>query len=513
MTDHVSGMKSIVFALVLSFIVVGAQGQEKPNIIVFLVDDMGWQDTSVPFWTERTPLNEMYATPNMERLANAGMKFTQAYASSVCSPTRVSLMSGMNAARHRVTNWTLQRNQSVDAADTVLNYPKWNVNGLQPGSDIEFSVQATTLPMLLQGAGYHTIHVGKAHFGAMGTPGENPLNIGFDVNIAGHAAGGPGSYLGTENFGNNADGSYKAPWGVPGLSAFHGKDIFLTEALTQKAIGCMDDAIKLDKPFFLYMAHYAVHVPFYGDDRFIQPYLDRGLTKKEAQYASMVEGMDKSLGDIMDFLDRNKIAENTTIFFLSDNGGFAIDDRGRKDAIHQWNAPLKSGKGSAYEGGIRIPMIVKWPNNIHGNSHSTLPVLIEDVFPTVLDIAGITDRKTIQPIDGRSFKDVLLGNKRADRKMPLVWHFPNNWGPTGPGIGATSTIREGDWKLIYWHKDGKKELYNVVKDIGENNDLAQSETGRVDKLSKKLGRYLKAVKAQMPTFKENGNPSLYPDEI
>src|SRR5690606_14415989 len=122
-------------------------------------------------------------------------------------------------------------------------------------------------------------------------------------------------------------------------------------------------------------------------------------------------------------------------------------DRGRKGANHHWNAPLKSGKGSAYEGGIRIPMIVKWPDNIRGNSHSTLPVLIEDVFPTVLDVAGITNRKTIQPIDGLSFKDVLAGKNRADRKMPLVWHFPNNWGPTGPGIGATSTIREGDWKL------------------------------------------------------------------
>ncbi len=509
-------MKEVFFALILGFSLLQVQGQvspQPPNIIVFLVDDMGWQDTSVPFWVESIALNKMYSTPNMERLAEEGMKFTQAYASSVCSPTRVSLMTGMNASRHRVTNWTLRKNQTVDAKDDILDFPKWNVNGLQPVDDIEFSVQATTLPMLMQRAGYQTIHVGKAHFGAMGTPGEKPENLGFDVNIAGHAAGGPGSYLGTENFGNNKDDSYKAPWGIPGLEEFHGKDIFLTEALTQKAIGSMDDALKLDKPFFLYMAHYAVHIPFYGDDRFMQKYLDQGLTKTEAQYASMVEGMDKSLGDIMNFLDQNKIAENTIIIFLSDNGGFAIQDRGRNGTAHTWNAPLKSGKGSAYEGGTRVPMIVKWPDHVKENSNSTLPVLIEDMFPTILDIAEVKNRKTIQRVDGLSFKDVLVSKNRKNRKIPLVWHYPNKWGASGPGIDATSTIREGDWKLIYWHRDGKKELYNVVKDISEDNDMAQMESARVKSMSKKLGKYLRSVKAQMPTFKANGKPCPYPDEI
>ena len=161
----------------------------KPNIIVFLVDDMGWQDTSVPFWDKKTPFNNRYRTPNMERLASLGMKFTQAYATPVCSPTRISLMTGMNAARHRVTNWTLKKNSSPDAKDDSLQFPQWNVNGMSPVAGVENTIYATPLPKLLKEEGYHTIHVGKAHFGAIDTPGENPKNLGFDVNIAGHAAG------------------------------------------------------------------------------------------------------------------------------------------------------------------------------------------------------------------------------------------------------------------------------------------------------------------------------------
>lgn len=483
---------------------------KQPNIILFIVDDMGWQDTSVPFWQDTTALNRMFHTPHMEQMAAEGMKFTQAYASSVCSPTRVSLLTGMNPARHRVTNWTLRRNQTVDAKHPTLDFPQWNVNGLQIEAGIENSVQVTSLPMLLQQAGYRTIHVGKAHFGAMETPSADPRNIGFDVNIAGHAAGGPGSFLGTENFGNNADGSYKEPWGVPGLEEFHGKDIFLTEALTLKAVEHMEDALKRDNPFFLYMAHYAVHVPFYADNRFYQKYVDAGLTKVEAQYASMVEGMDKSLGDIVSFLDSKGISDNTVILFVSDNGAYAISDRGRKGAAHQWNAPLKSGKGSAYEGGIRVPMLAKWPGKIGQASVTNTPILIEDFYPTLLELANAKSALSLQKVDGQPFTDLLRGAKRKERKQPMIWHYPNNWGETGPGIGATSTIRDGDWKLIYWHQDGKKELYNIAKDIREDNDLANVETAREKKLSKKLADYLRSVNAQMPTIKATGELVAYP---
>ena len=170
----------------------------KPNFIFFLIDDMGWQDTFLPFWKEETPFNRKFYTSNMERLAKAGKQFTQAYAFSVCSPTRECLMTGMNAARHRVTDWTLRRNETHNIKDDVLEFPDWNRNGLQPeGADpIERSVSATTLAQILRENGYFTIHFGKAHWGVEGTPGANPLDLGFDVNIAGHCAGGVGSFEG-----------------------------------------------------------------------------------------------------------------------------------------------------------------------------------------------------------------------------------------------------------------------------------------------------------------------------
>ncbi|WP_234408582.1 sulfatase-like hydrolase/transferase [Marinilabilia salmonicolor] len=258
----------------------------------------------------------------MEKLAEEGVKFTQAYACAVCSPTRVSLISGMNAARHRVTNWTLKRNASNDRPHPSLNLPQWNVNGPQPTDSIENSVHITPLPKILQDHGYYTVHSGKAHWGAIGTPAENPINLGFDVNIAGHAAGGPGSFLGEKNYSAQwRNGGTQ--WDVPGLEKYHGTDTYLTEALTIEAIKALQKPVSQRQPFYLYMAHYAVHVPIEKDKRFIQKYLDKGLDETEAAYASMIEGMDKSLGDLMTFLDKNNLTENTIILFMSDNGGLS----------------------------------------------------------------------------------------------------------------------------------------------------------------------------------------------
>ena len=419
--------------LLLSTLLLGAcqKVEEKiqpPNIIVFLVDDMGWQDTSVPFWNEKTPFNNIYHTPNMERMAREGMKFTQAYATPVCSPTRVSLMTGMNAARHRVTNWTLKKdeNQWMETAHEKLSFPNWNVNGLSPEEGVKRAVHATPLPQLLRDSGYYTIHSGKAHLGAIDTPGENPLNLGFDVNIAGHAAGAPASYLGSENFGNGKEG--REIWAVPGLESYHGKDIFLTEALTLESIKAMDSAVDKNKPFFLYMAHYAVHIPIMADDRFLQKYLEKGLDTIEAKYASMVEGMDKSLGDIMNYLDRKKLADNTIILFMSDNGGLSAVARGGEKHTHNW--PLSSGKGSIYEGGIREPMLVKWPGKIEAGSKSDDYIIIEDFYPTILEMAEIKDVKITQTIDGVSFMNPLLGTEKKENNRPLFWHYPNEWGPS-----------------------------------------------------------------------------------
>ena len=482
---------------------------KRPNIVLFLVDDMGWQDTSVPFHDEVTALNRRYRTPHMEGLARNGMRFTQAYACSVCSPTRVSLMTGLNAARHRVTNWTLRKNASNDRAHPQLAFPKWNVNGLSPEPNIERTVHAKALPAFLSEAGYRTIHVGKAHFGAIGTPASDPLKIGFDVNIGGHAAGGPGSFLGKQNFSaawRNGD----RVWDIPGLDSYHGKDVFLTEALTQEANRAVDQAVADGKPFFLYMSHYAVHVPFAVDSRFYQKYRDEGLDHTESMYAAMVEGMDKSLGDIMANVERHGLTKDTIVLFMSDNGGLSAHGRGGK--AHTHNKPLSSGKGSAHEGGVRVPMIVSWPGVTEAGSDCSQPVIIEDFFPTLLEMAGVTSVEQVgAAIDGRSFIKLLNGEQDPVRKdRPLVWHYPNNWGPRGPGIGPSSAIRVGDWKLIYYHQSQKYELFNLAEDLGETTNLVEKSPKERDRLASQLGNYLKSVDAQMPINKATGKPVPYP---
>ena len=502
------GLRSSVLGLL---ILLSSCTPKPPNIILFLVDDLGWQDTSVPFWTEETELNLRYHTPAMERLASEGMVFTQAYASSVCSPTRVSLMSGMNAARHRVTNWTLNRNASVDGYSDILTYPAWNVNGVQPVDSIENAAYATLLPQILHDNGYFTIHCGKAHFGAMTTPSADPLNCGFDINIAGHAAGGPGSYLGEQNFGNSEPGTHSLPWGIPGLEKYHGDSIFVTEALTLEAMKALDQALETGKPFYLYMAHYTVHAPLMADKRFYQKYLDAGLAEPEAKYATMIEGMDKSLNDLLNYLDDHGLTNNTAVLFMSDNGGFSLSPP-REAPAHRHNWPLNSGKGSAYEGGIREPMIVRWPGKVAPGTRNGEYLIIEDFYPTLLEIAGIKDYETVQPVDGISFVPMLMqtGNTAAGRD--LFWHFPNNWGPTGPGIGATSTIRSGDFKLIYYYDDRHFELYNIAQDIGEQHNLASGYPDKVKELANKLTAYLKSVNAQRPTNKATDELVPWPNE-
>jgi len=480
-----------------------------PNILLFFVDDMGWQDTSVPFWKEKTAFNARYRTPNMERLAKQGMKFTQAYATPVCSPTRVSLMTGMNAARHRVTNWTLQKDllQPMETNHKRLQFPHWNVNGLSPDSTVQHAVYAKPYPMLLQEAGYRTIHAGKAHFGAIGTPGEDPLNLGFDVNIAGHAAGAPKSYYGTENFGNT-EAFENTPWPVPGLDKYHGQSIFLTEALKEEAIQALEAPVESGQPFFLYMALYAVHTPIMADPRFVEPYLAMGLDTVEARYASMVASMDKCLGDLMDFLEEKEIVDNTIILFMSDNGGLSAVARGGERHTH--NKPLSSGKGSIHEGGIREPMLVKWPGVTPPQSENENYLIIEDFYPTILEMAGVRDYQVPQTLDGQSFVGLIKKPEAKQQDRPLFWHYPNEWGPTGPGIGAFSAIRKGDWKLIYYHDQENFELFNLKEDIGESQNLVDKETDKHAELALDLSNYLKKVNAQMPAHVANGERVAWP---
>ena len=507
----------------------------RPNIVLFMVDDMGWQDTSVPFWTKRTPLNATYETPNMERLAAQGMLFTQAYASPISSPSRCSLLTGSNAARHHVTNWTFRCNQMTDGADDQLSPPDWNYNGICQSDGVPNTFVAKSFVTILHEAGYYTIHCGKAHWGAQGTPGERPEHFGFDVNIAGHAAGGPATYLSEHNYGYDADGRAASQFAVPGLQKYWGTGTFLTEALTQEALAILDSLISPLHPmlstlgdpsapnlhhsslphhpsFFLYLSHYAVHIPIDRDIRFYEKYRHKGLSEKEAAYASLIEGMDKSLGDVLDWLDQHGETDNTIVLFMSDNGGYATGAQWRDEPLYTQNAPLRSGKGSLLEGGIREPMIVRWPGVVACGSRCDNYLLIEDFFPTILEMAGIKHYKIPQKVDGRSFVPLLRGTGNPSRRRALIWNYPHVWGNTGPGIDMNCAIRQDDWKLIYYYKTGKKELYDVHHDISEEHDLAAQHPQLVHRLSRLLGKRLRALHAQRPTQTATGQPCSWPDE-
>ena len=500
----------LTVVIVALFCVHASAEADKPNILLFLVDDMGLMDTSVPMLAneqgnpKRHALNDWYRTPNMERLAAMGTRFSNFYSHNVCSPTRVSLMTGQNAARHRTTDWInpYQNNRDMDnkSFPRVINRrvpPEWNWEGLTKGN--------ITLPAVLKRTGYTTIHIGKGHFAPDKHEGADPRNIGFDANIGGSAIGHPQSYYGKRNYGK---GSRQA---VPHLETYHGTETFLSEALTLEAKAEMDKALAAEKPFFLYMSHYAVHVPFAEDPRFIGPYLEAGMDHTEAMYAALLEGMDKSLGDILDALEEQGVADNTVVLFMSDNGGLSAHGRGGEPHTH--NAPLSSGKGSAHEGGIRVPMIACWPGVTQPDTVCDDYVIIEDFFPSILEVAGATHAGIT---DGRSFVPLLEGKPGLSAGRCLVWHYPNNWGPEGPGLGSYSSIRWDDWKLIYYHDPNRPEryeLFNVAEDISETRNLAGDRADLRRELGAALRDYLVSVDAQMPRDKRTGELVPLPEAV
>lgn len=503
----------IIVFLCLCFNGIKAQPRpEKPNIIFFLVDDMGWQDTSVPFWDMVTEQNKKFQTPNMMRFAATAEKFTSAYANSICTPSRVSLMTGMDAGRHRVTNWTMYKDQAVDAGDSLLSIPAWNVNGLSPVPGDSRSVYATPLPQLLKENGYYTIQCGKAHFGAYKTPGADPLQLGFVKNIGGSAAGNPASYLAEDDFGYDPR-HFNVRADIPGMQQYWHTNTFLTDDLTKEAKLAMDTARLKHQPFFLYMAHYAVHLPYDSDKRYIQKYIDQGYTKAEAAYCALVEGMDASLGDLLDYLKKHHLEENTIVVFMSDNGGYSHAPREGKDNTQ--NYPLRSGKGSLYEGGIREPMMVRYPGVTKAGSVSEQYIAIQDFYPTLLQMAGINNYKTVQHVDGQSLIPYLKNPELKNDRRILVWNFPDDWdgGNLAQDNSWLTAIRQGDWKLIYFEKYGRLELYNIKNDIQENIDLSTKYPAKVKLLAKLLAKRLKAEGAQMPIIKVTGKTVPYPDAL
>ena len=480
-----------------------AMAQDRPNIILFLVDDMGVMDTSVPFLTnakgevQTHPLNQWYHTPNMERLAQQGIRFSTFYAQSVSSPSRTSIMTGQNAARHRTTNWI----NSETNNRTTYGPQDWNWEGLN--GDIP------VYPKLLQDVGYRTIHVGKAHFGCIGSEGEDPLNVGFDVNIGGNSIGQPGSYYGEWGYGWTRGNKSRA---VPGLEKYHGSDVFLTDALTMEAEAEMEKAVKEGKPFYLNMSHYAVHQPFEADKRYLDKYRNSEKGGQAEAFATLVEGMDKSLGDIIDKLEELEIAENTLILFLGDNGG---DAPLGGPADYGSSAPLRGKKGSEYEGGVRVPFIAAWAKPDSKNQfQQRYPIALNaiqlqqgtvmDLYPTILSVAGIDTPKGYA-LDGSDLKKLLRGKTDKKHRDDFLMHFPHG----EHRANYFTTYRKGDWKLIYYYNPETTgvpswKLYNLKEDPYEVSDVAGRYPEKVSSMIKMMKKRLEKEEALYPENK-NGN--------
>ena len=480
------------------FSVVNAQ--DRPNIVVFIVDDMGLMDTSVPFVTDyhgnavKQPLNEWYRTPNMERLAKQGIRFSAFYAQSVSSPSRASIMTGQNAARHRTTNWIQPENNNR----TPYGPLDWNWKGLTRNNLI--------YPYVLEQAGYKTIHVGKAHFGCIGSEGADPKNLGFDINIAGSAIGSPGSYYGENGYGAIKGAKSRA---VPGLEQYFHTNTFLSDALTLEADKEIEKAVAEKRPFYLNMAHYAVHSPFETDKRFIGHYTDPKKNQQACAFATLIEGMDKSLGDLMDKLEELGIAENTLIIFLGDNGGDAPLGGA---ADYGSSAPFKGKKGSEYEGGVRVPFIVAWAHPdaenkfqkafpVAQNAIQTQMGTVMDIYPTVLSVAGVKVPEN-HILDGSTLERMIAGKKDKAHRDDFLMHFPHEH----RGSYFTS-YRKGDWKLIYYynpeHPDAPYyKLFNLSEDPYEKNDVAKAEQKKAKELFGLMVKRLEMEKALYPIDKD-----------
>lgn len=481
---------------------------DKPNIIVFLVDDMGLMDSSVPMLTDedgkpqRHPLNDWYRTPNMERLAAMGTRFSNFYAHSVCSPTRISIMTGQNAARHRTTDyinpWQDNRtldNEAFPLAMSQRGPPEWNWAGLEK--------RDVTLPTQLKQVGYATIHVGKAHFAPFDHEGADPLNLGFDVNVAGSAIGAPGSYHGQADYGKRSTSLLARP--VPGLDKYHGTDTFLTEALTLEAKSEVDTALAAETPFLLYMSHYAVHSPFHSDARFAARYRDRGKSDRAQNYATLIEGIDKSLGDLMDHLEDNGVAEDTLIIFLGDNGGDA--PLAGTDDISS-SAPLRGRKGSKWEGGVRVPFIAAWGKSDANNRwQKKLPIpaggirqeigVCYDLFPTILDLVDATIPAGHQ-VDGQNLKQLLTGQSDPKHRNEFLNHYPH---PRRGQSHFFTTWRTGDWKVRYEYlAEGHERyaLYNLATDPSESRNLAAENPEQLASMMEGMVRELESMGAVYP---------------
>lgn len=460
----------------------GFPATPPPNVVVVLVDDLGWMDLGCQG-------SDFYRTPNIDRLAATGMRFTDGYAScAVCSPTRAALMTGRSPARLGITDWI--------RAEFQLSARQWpNIRDkfgyhrpsdrtrrlLTPVNELVLPHTEITLAEMLKPLGYTSAYIGKWHLGGRG---YLPVDQGFDENYGGWDYGQPPSYF--DPFVELP----RLPMGIPTLAP-RNKGEYLTDREADEAVQFIER--NGEKPFFLYVAHYAVHTPIQAKQDLIAEYkrLQDGQGQDDPVYAAMVHSVDDAMGRMLNALERTGVADRTMIVFTGDNGG--LDRQGRPTE----NAPLRSGKGYAYEGGLRTPWIVRWPGVTESGSVSGEPIASIDLMPTIAAAVG-TRPPADRAIDGADLGPVLRGGELAER--PLVWHFPHY--RHGPGHDPYSAIRKGDWKLIRFYDPPKTELFNLAADLGEKTDLAGSNPSRVKELMTELDSELSRVGARIPVALE-----------
>jgi len=464
-----------------------ADGGEPPNFVFFLIDDLGWRDLGSFGST-------FHLTPNIDRLATSGMRFTQTYAASpVCSPTRASILTGRHPARLDITDW-------IGGSQRGELLPAEYVDHLLP--------EEVTLAEVLKGEGYATGYFGKWH---LGNAPHLPESQGFDMNVGGTGAGQPASYF----FPYKAEEGRNPFWDVPGLDGGEEGE-YLTDRLTDEALAFLDE--RRDQPFLLYLAHFAVHTPIQSKEELVEGYAARRdslppvegplqeseherartrLVQDDPAYAGMVQSVDESVGRILDRLDDLGLAENTVVIFMSDNGGLSTLAGERVGPTT--NSPLRAGKGWLYEGGIRTPMIIRWPGRAAAGTESDVPVQSTDFFPTMVEMVGASD-VAAGPLDGLSLVPLLTGSSDL-RRDAIFWHFPHYHGSGNRPSGA---IRMGRWKLVEWFEDGTVELYDLEADPGEREDISETETEKVSELLARLRSWRSEVGAKMPRV-DSGN--------
>lgn len=448
---------------------VGSRRARKPNIVFILADDLGWKD--VGFMGSR-----YYETPHIDRLAREGIVFTQAYTNGPnCAPTRASLLSGQYSPRHGV--YTVGSSERGESKHRKL-IPTKNKTTLD--SDI------VTIAEALKPAGYVSASMGKWHLG--NDPELGPVGQGFDVNIGGFEAGHPRSYF--------------SPYRNPKLTDGPKRE-YLTDRLTDEALKFIED--HHDQPFFLYLPHYAVHTPLQAKKAMIEKYKKKEPSNGQGNptYAAMVESLDQGVGRILEKLDELKLTRDTVVIFTSDNGGV-------KGITSM--APLRGGKGMLYEGGIRVPLVVRWPREAYDISTCDEPVISIDFYPTLLEVAGV-DKSEEHVLDGKSIVAILEGRPQPIPRA-LYWHFPAYL--QGKAEGAHDTlfrtrpggaIRRFEWKLIEYFEDGRLELYNLSEDIGETRNVAFDHPDEASGLRRMLHKWRQTLQAPVP---DQANPDYDP---